>query len=566
MANLRQFYFDQLVQALELRAGFEGLEQADHNLLVDLGLVGIASGAGVTQHSPTPDVSVDVAIGTAYDQQGRRMRVPSLQVVPLTVDSNSVSTAVANPGQSKILGLFLRFKRNESDPRTDGNGDPVNFVQDEGFEFIVVQGAEAGSPAPPTLLTDGLLLADITRTFGQTQIVTANISTARRQETISLTASSLTVNAGTAEGAMQAILTHLANHIDGVANKHPASAIDYAGSGAFADGVSIAAGTMEAALDSAVSLLASTAGSGANKIGINALTTWLGGRTNPPNVLRHAVDKIITDLSAATGGDDGAERIGAAAGVNLTAGSVRSQLDELDAEKGGLALLNTWTGDQIFEQTITLSEALRFAADNDRSGTPGHISFQSRSGTGANEGFDLEVHAQDGQAQSGGSNNTHGGGFRMRVGSPGTGGSGTAGRTRGHVIEHGNPAITSPRHYTLLGYPRQSILANSTSQVLATIDPLEELDSSSNVFHVTAIVTAGQASGATAASTEIKATLQMSSGTLSMVGSPTIIHNQDNFVGASYVASIQCISNRILVQMNAPAVNVLASCVVEITV
>jgi hypothetical protein len=84
---------------------------------------------------------------------------------------------------------------------------------------------------------------------------------------------------------------------------------------------------------------------GTDHIGIGARSSWLGGRTNPGFVsLYAAIDKIITDLAATTASDDGAERIGAQAIGNLAAGSVRSQLSELDTEKGGLALSNSWSG------------------------------------------------------------------------------------------------------------------------------------------------------------------------------------------------------------------------------
>lgn len=87
-----------------------------------------------------------------------------------------------------------------------------------------------------------------------------------------------------------------------------------------------------------------------------ALSNWLGGRTNTAQThLTAQLDKIITDLAATSASDDGAERIGAAAVGNLAAGSVRSQLDELDTEKGGLATSNTWTLAQVFSALATFS-------------------------------------------------------------------------------------------------------------------------------------------------------------------------------------------------------------------
>jgi len=156
----------------------------------------------------------------------------------------------------------------------------------------------------------------------------------------------------------------------------------YTGSGNWKDGTPLAASSIEAALDSVVSSLASTttSSSGARKVGIEARTTWLGGRTNastdifsaidkiindlgattsnddgaerigiqarsnwlggrtnPASDVSAAIEKIITDLAATTSSDDGAERIGAQANGNLSSGSVRSQLDQLDTAKAALA-------------------------------------------------------------------------------------------------------------------------------------------------------------------------------------------------------------------------------------
>ena len=71
----------------------------------------------------------------------------------------------------------MRFDRALSDPRVDGNSLTVFFREDESFKFLVAQGAEApaGNAIPPPLHSDAILLADITRTFGQTQVLAANI-------------------------------------------------------------------------------------------------------------------------------------------------------------------------------------------------------------------------------------------------------------------------------------------------------------------------------------------------------------------------------------------------------
>lgn len=142
---------------------------------------------------------------------------------------------------------------------------------------------------------------------------------------------------------------------DRLTNLRQAANLSYAGSGNWADGNAIAATSIEGALDTVVSSLASTSGSGgAIKVGIGARTSWLGGRTNTATTLYAAVDKIITDLAATTASDDGAERIGADAGAGYTTGSVRSQLDQI-----GPSATTTYSGAKTFDD-ITASGANKY--------------------------------------------------------------------------------------------------------------------------------------------------------------------------------------------------------------
>jgi hypothetical protein len=332
----RDFFFKQKVTDLELDGAFAASESAQRALVSDDGISGVRSGLTVVQHDTPANLTVDVAAGTAYDPSGRRMRVPSLQVVNMAVDSSSVSTAVVNSGNSKIVGLFLKFARANSDPRTDGNGNPVNFVQNESFEFVVVQGAEASSPTAPATPADTIRLADITRTFGQTQIVNAQISVTNRKRAFDAIAGALEVHEGTTPAAIQAVLTLLNGHVTGASAIHPATAISTAALSAWKDGTTNPITTVQLQLAKFVTDLIADAG--AARIGVAARTSWLGGRTNVAGVsILAAIDKVITDLAATTSNDDGAERIGAAAAGNLPSGSVRSQLNELDTIKADIA-------------------------------------------------------------------------------------------------------------------------------------------------------------------------------------------------------------------------------------
>lgn len=142
---------------------------------------------------------------------------------------------------------------------------------------------------------------------------------------------------------------------DRLTNLRQAANLSYTGSGNWADATAIAATSIEGALDTIVSTLASTSGSGgAIKVGIGARTAWLGGRTNAATHIYAAVDKIITDLAATTTSDDGAERIGAEAGAGYTLGSVRSQLDQI-----GPSATTTYSGAKTFDN-ITASGANKY--------------------------------------------------------------------------------------------------------------------------------------------------------------------------------------------------------------
>lgn len=366
MANRRIYFKGQQITGGistslgELNEGYDGLEAADRDMVVDFALIGVTSGGIVTQHSPTPDLTVDVTAAVAYDQSGRRVQFPSTQTQNLALDSNAVSTAVTGGANSKIVSLFIRFKRDESDPRVDANAVSVNFVQDETFEFVVVQGSEGLTPAPPALLSDGILLADITLVHSQTQIHNGDISTSRRQAAFSIQAGSLVVVAGSPEASDLAILVLLNDHITGVSNEHPATAITYGGSGPWKDTTTIPnTGSVEDAIDAIVSSLGGNTGAG--KVGTAAFTAgtvgysnssvqtmlaalaqaaginyaggvaWKDGSTNPATNVEDQIDSMLAALVNTSG--QGGACIGNTPAGNVSATSVQAAINQLDAHK-----------------------------------------------------------------------------------------------------------------------------------------------------------------------------------------------------------------------------------------
>lgn len=395
MAGRLNYYFRQKVTEAELDLGFSLLEAGDFALASDNGLVGIVNGAAVTQRTAGANLTVDVAAGIVYDKLGRRIAWGAVQNVDLSVDESAVSTAVITPGNTKVLSIFAKFDRNLTDPRIDGNGNTVYFNEAESFELLVRQGAEsAGTPTPPGLDPEYILIADVVRRNPQPAITNGDIVdhplygappvlSVRREAAFVFSVGAMAVRERTAEASDQAVLQHLQDHIVDVSAAHAGSAIAHTPTTTWADGGTIAATTVSAALNEIVQDLANSsttvgfnaggtlwgdatsiaatnvrdairevvsdlasqvaATSGAHKVGAASRTPWLGGRTNPAGSVHGALEAVITDLAATAAADDGASRIGAEAVGNLTAGSVRSQLNELDTEKAATAVINVYS-------------------------------------------------------------------------------------------------------------------------------------------------------------------------------------------------------------------------------
>lgn len=187
MADRTQAYFRQLVDSVFFTSGHDGLEDADRNFAVDIGAIGIISGLVATQHAPTPDLTIDLTgPGTAYDQAGRRMFVPTATSgLDCSQDEDGNPTAVTTPGNERWCSVQLRFDRTLASPEVDGNGVTVYTDQDESFELAVVRAGEfaIGTNTKPALPADGRLICDFRLINGQTQIFTVgDIYTDRRQD------------------------------------------------------------------------------------------------------------------------------------------------------------------------------------------------------------------------------------------------------------------------------------------------------------------------------------------------------------------------------------------------
>jgi len=152
-------------------------EQSDRNVVLDhLTGGGIVSGLDLTEQA-SPNLTLQLSAGVAYDPLGRRINVPSTVTVNLAADSSGVATAVT-AGNERYVAVYVRFARANSDAYTDTEGVVVYLTQAESYEVRVVAGASAALgtgvvPAAPS--GDPILLGRVKIVNGQTTIRTTDV-------------------------------------------------------------------------------------------------------------------------------------------------------------------------------------------------------------------------------------------------------------------------------------------------------------------------------------------------------------------------------------------------------
>lgn len=320
------FFFRQKVEEGELDAAFQAAEDAVNRSFTDLAVTGVVAGLDVVQQA-SPNLTVQVqGPGVTYDQVGQRIAIAATQNVDCSVDENALNTAVAAPGNSKWLSVFIEFDRVLTDPRLDGNASTVYYDRDESFTFRIAAGAESVTPSRPALRGDQILLADISLAYGQTTIVNANISTTRRQDAFIVAGSPRSVAARTLLAAITQLLGFYNNHVTGAADPHDAGALNYLGGGAWADGTTNPAATVEAQLDKIIADLSPTAtsSSGARKIGMEQGPAWADASTTAAGTLQAFLAAVITALASTTASSSGARKLGIEALANWADGTTNT--------------------------------------------------------------------------------------------------------------------------------------------------------------------------------------------------------------------------------------------------
>jgi len=277
--NLRDWYYKMLVSQSDMDEAFGWVESAMWELAVDNRMWGIHDGLAVVENA-VPDLNVLVSGGSATGKDGDRIytATPST-LLDCSVDEYGVSTAVAGALNSRILSIFARFVRDAIDPEVDGNGLTVYTHQMEDLEFFVRQGAEGVAPVAPALLSEALLLADITLAFGQVAIQNVDLAVTRREDWLRYLGTTFSLVAGTPYEALiksvgDGLLVAFDKHVSDTAYPHGGGAISFT----FSD-------------------------------------TWFGpnpvlGSAPPPTTVAAALNAIVYDLALAGVGPSGSDYIG----------------------------------------------------------------------------------------------------------------------------------------------------------------------------------------------------------------------------------------------------------------
>lgn len=169
------FYFRQLTTEENLDHAFDDVERMEQDRTVDADTWGVWRGLLVTEQA-VPDLTVKVSAGVAHDEMGRRIECPSTQSVDLS------TYLPATPGNTRKIHIYVKNADIASDPRIDGNGNPLNYRLDEDYQTTITAGTEANPGLPPSIVAGRVLLAEITLAQGQTTILDADIATDWQQD------------------------------------------------------------------------------------------------------------------------------------------------------------------------------------------------------------------------------------------------------------------------------------------------------------------------------------------------------------------------------------------------
>lgn len=367
----RNWYFAQTVTDGELEGSQDAVEETTRQLQADMSFEGIAQGLVATE-AGTPDLTVEVSAGVAYNSLGERCHHPTAVIVDVSEDYLGNPTAITQgAGYEAILGVSIGFAREFSDDRIDGNDNPLFFLEEEVAQYRVTKGSETNTPpaVSPPLEAGFVRVCDIRLVHGASAITDAFITPPggtytgidnARQDMFLATAGTLEVRANNAEAALQQLLTLL--------DDHPASEIAVDASSDWHDGTANPADDLQARLDKMIDDLAGettgdlTAG-GAFMVGHTDLTAWKNGKGRPAQSVGLTLEAIANDLGAENVGEDGMKSIGGeartgapAGALTAPAGSAASQMQYLldNLPQLGVTANQAWVGPHEFDAAVKL--------------------------------------------------------------------------------------------------------------------------------------------------------------------------------------------------------------------
>jgi hypothetical protein len=172
--NKSQPYFAQKLTHPEAQQWIDDPEDAIHAQVSDQidgdhATWGVLNGYEVVQNPAGADLNVQIANGTAYDEDGQR--------IPHTSGPYLFNLSATVPGSnSRYVRVYAEYLQVTSDPRVDGDSNPLSYRLTEDVKFAYDLGTPAASPTKPAILANKVLLATILIASGATQIFDSDIS------------------------------------------------------------------------------------------------------------------------------------------------------------------------------------------------------------------------------------------------------------------------------------------------------------------------------------------------------------------------------------------------------
>lgn len=195
------WYYRQKVGFQDMRELQDNLEEAIHNTLLDLFATGFIAGGEVQPNSPA-NMTVRVTAGRGYDENGNRIFIPTVQTVDLSSHRPGTS------GRERWVLIAARFRRVESEQRTDGHGNTLLYRSDPSFEIVARPGSDAsiGAAQKPAKQPGDVIRGYVRVYNGQTAITASDISTAEAEQFLRARAHEVGYGSETVESALNARL------------------------------------------------------------------------------------------------------------------------------------------------------------------------------------------------------------------------------------------------------------------------------------------------------------------------------------------------------------------------